>query len=112
MHPVLARPGRLIPYLAATTPLAAVLVALLAGGGRMPVGEAAAMAIPLTILFAFLSLSAFYPCRAMPLDGGRWARLLATHVTAAGLVSAVWVFLGAGLARALGEAGTFSDLPD
>jgi sensor histidine kinase YesM len=112
VHPILARRGRLVPYLAATAPLAAVLTALLAGGGRMPVGEAAALAVPMTILSAFLSLSAFYPCRATPLEQGRWLRLFATHATAAILVSAVWVFLGAGLARAIGEISTFSDLPD
>ena len=112
MHPILARRGRLVPYLAATAPLAAVLTALLAGGDRMPFGEAAALAVPMTILSAFLSLSAFYPCRATPLEQGRWVRLFATQATAAILVSAVWVFLGAGLARALGEISAFSDLPD
>ena len=113
MHPILARRGRLVPYLAATAPLAAVLTALLAGGGRMPVGEAAALAVPMTILSAFLSLSAFYPCRATPLESGRLARLFATHGTAALLVSAVWVFLGAGFARAARRGLRRSpDLPD
>jgi sensor histidine kinase YesM len=92
-------------------PLAAILTALLAGGGRMPVGEAAALALPMTLLFAFLSLSAFYPCRAMPLERGRWGLLAATHMSAALLISVVWVVAGSVLARILADMRAFPELP-
>ncbi len=112
MHPILARPGRLLAYLVATMPLAAILTALLAGGGRMPVVEAAALALPMTLISAFLSLSAFYPCRAMPLERERRGMLAVTHASAALLVSGVWVASGSGLARLLGDLPIFSGLPD
>ena len=111
MHPILARPGRLLPYLAAWLPLAAVLTALLAGTGTLPLGDAAAVALPMTILYAFLSLSVWYPCRAVPLGSARWPIFFVTHGTAALLSSAVWVFLGAALARVLGSLPSFPGLP-
>ena len=112
MHPILARPGRLGPYLAASLPLAAVLAALLMATGSLGAAEAAALAIPLTLLYAFLSLAAFYPCRAMPIGSARWPVVVATHGTAALLVAGVWVGLGTGLANLLGAAPPLADLPD
>lgn len=112
MHPILARPGRLLPYLAACLSLAAVLTALLAGTGAIPLPDAAAVAVPMTVLYAFLSLSVWYPCRAVPLDSTGWPVILATHGSAALLSSAVWVFLGAGLARVLGSVPSLAGLPE
>jgi two-component system sensor histidine kinase AlgZ len=110
MHPIFARPGRLISYLAASLPLAAVLTALLGGAGAFALGEAAAVALPMTLLYAFLSLSVWYPCRAVPLEGARWPILLATHGTAALLTSTVWVVLGEGLVRVLESLAPFAGL--
>ncbi len=109
-HPILARPGRLGPYLAATLPLAAILAALLVGTG-FSAADAAAVSVPMTLLYAFLSLAAFYPCRAMPLGRARWPLVAATHFTAAILVAAVWIVIGAGLADLLGSFDVFADLP-
>jgi two-component system sensor histidine kinase AlgZ len=111
VHPILARKGRLLPYLAASAPLAAVLVAMLARPGALPLPEAAALALPMTLLFAFLGLSAFYPARSAPARAGRIGRLVATHALASSVTSAVWVFAGAGLARLLALAPAFADLP-
>ena len=64
MHPILARPGRLNPYLAACMPLAAILTALLGRpGAGIRVYEAVAMAVPLTCAYAFMGLSVWYVCR-------------------------------------------------
>jgi len=111
-HPILARPGRLGPYLAATLPLAAVMTARLAGDGRIAPGGAAAVAFPMTLLYAFLSLAAFYPCRAMPIGRARWLSIGATHVSAAVLVTAFWLTLGAGLALLLDGVPAFAGLYD
>ncbi|MEP6769787.1 MAG: histidine kinase, partial [Acidobacteriota bacterium] len=112
VHPILARKGRLGPYLAACAPLAAVLVALLARPGALSLEEAAAVAVPMTLLYAFLGLSAWYPAKGLPLSGDRLAFLIVTHGVAAVFTSAVWVFAGAGLVRLIALAPAFALLPD
>jgi two-component system sensor histidine kinase AlgZ len=101
MHPILARKGRLAPYLAACLPLAGILAALLTRPGGFPVAQALLVAVPLMLLWAFLGLAAWYPCRSAPLKGMRILRVLATHLVAALLTSSTWVFLGAILVRVL-----------
>jgi hypothetical protein len=111
VHPILARKGRLLPYLAATLPIGGILAALLAGRGGFPLVEALALAVPMMVIYAFLGLSAWYPCRAVPLGRSPVARSVVTHLLAALLTSAVWVLLGAGLARVLAGIPQFHDLP-
>jgi two-component system, LytTR family, sensor histidine kinase AlgZ len=101
MHPVLARKRRLLPYLAATAPLGAVLTVLLARPGAYSLAQAAAVAFPLGVIYAFLGLSAWYPCRSLPLAGTKAPLLLVSHGVAALVTSAVWVLLGAGMSRLL-----------
>jgi len=112
VHPIFAGRGRLGPYLAGAVPLAGVLVALLARPGALSLGEAAALAIPMTVLYAFLGLSAWYPARSLPFRSGRVALLVATHAAAAAATTAVWVFAGAGLARLIALVPAFDGLPD
>jgi hypothetical protein len=111
VHPILARKGRLLPYLAATLPIGAILAALLAGRGGFPLLHAAALAVPMMVIYAFLGLSAWYPCRAVPLGRSPIARSVATHLLAALLTSAVWVLLGAGLARVLAFLPGLREVP-
>ncbi|HTR02187.1 MAG TPA: histidine kinase [Thermoanaerobaculia bacterium] len=111
MHPILAHRGRLAPYLAACAPLAAILTALLARPGGLFLGEAVALAVPLTFAYAFMGLSAWYPCRQAPLVRSRALPLVLTHAAAAALVSATWVGLGVLLAAALGLVPAFAGLP-
>jgi two-component system sensor histidine kinase AlgZ len=112
MHPILARKGRLLPYLAASVPLAAVLTALLARPGGFSVLEAAVLALPLSVVFGFLGLSAWYPCRSLPLERAKWPLLLASHGTAAVITSAAWVLLGAGFVRVLDVLATFGGMAE
>ena len=63
MHPILAHRGRLLPYLAACAPLAAILAALLARPGGLSIAESVVIAVPMTFAYAFMGLSAWYPCR-------------------------------------------------
>jgi hypothetical protein len=101
VHPILAEKGRLAAYLAAWIPLAVVLTALLAGPGAFSAAQAAAIAVPMALAFAFLGLSVWYPCRSAPLAGTTLFRLTMTHGAGALVTSAVWVFLGAALVRVL-----------
>lgn len=112
MHPILARKGRLLPYLAASIPLGAVLTALLARPAGYSIAEAAALSFPLALVFAFLGLSAWYPCRSLPLSRARALVLAASHGTTALLTSAAWVLLGAGIARLLDLVPEFTGMSD
>jgi hypothetical protein len=111
MHPILSRRGRLLPYLAACAPLAAILTALFARPGGLFLGEAVALAVPLTLAFAFIGLSTWYPCRQYRLGRSRLTAGIATFTVGALLASSVWVLLGAGLASVLGELKPFAGLP-
>ena len=101
-----------MPYLAAWIPLGAVLTALLGRPGAYSMAEAAALSFPLALVFAFLGLSAWYPCRSLPLVKGRAALLAVSHGTAALVTSGVWVLLGAGIARLLDLVPSFSGVTD
>ncbi len=111
MHPILARPGRLLPYLAACAPLAAIVTALLARPGGLFLGEAVALAIPLTVAYAFMGLSPWYVCRQFPLKKARIVPLVVAHALAAALIAALWVGFAAVLAAAYGVAPAFQGLP-
>lgn len=101
LHPILARKGRLAPFLSLAVPLAAVLTGLLARPGAFRFGEAVSLAWLLAFVSLFLYLSVWYISRAAPLRGGRLARTVVTHAVAAILISSVWVLTGAGAARLL-----------
>src|SRR5213075_1060283 len=111
MHPILSRFRQLGLYLLAWVPLAGILIYLL-----MREGEgwrtAAALTIPLCFMYAFLCLAAWYPCRATPLESSGFLKLALTHLTAAVMVSAVWVQLAKGLATALTRWADFAGLDE
>jgi two-component system, LytTR family, sensor histidine kinase AlgZ len=112
MHPILARKRRLLPYLAAAAPLGAVLTVLLARPGGYTVSQAASLALPLAVVYAFLGLSAWYPSRSLPLKSTKAAILVASHGAAAVVTSAAWVLLGAGVSRLLDLAPELSGIAD
>jgi hypothetical protein len=66
-------------------------------------------AFPMVVVYAFLCLSAWYPCRAMPLSDGRAEMALLTHLAAAALSALLWVgmawVLAAGFGRSTFYAG-------
>ncbi|HSP94337.1 MAG TPA: histidine kinase [Thermoanaerobaculia bacterium] len=112
MHPILARKRRLLPYLAASLPLGALLTVLLARPGAYSLAQAAAVAFPLAVVHAFLGLSAWYPCRSLPLSRAKAPVLLASHGGAALVTSAAWVLLGAGIGRLLEQVPALSGMAD
>lgn len=97
MHPILGQPRRLALYLLAWTPIAALLALLLRMPGALHWRDAIALAAPLSLVYAFVCLSAYYSCRATPLETSGVVRLLLTHLTAAIVATWIWV----GLARLL-----------
>ncbi len=111
MHPILAHRGRLLPYLAACAPLAAIVTALLARPGGLFLGEAIALAVPMTFAYAFMGLSAWYPCRQLPPNRTRVLPLVLTHSAAAALISGLWVGFAALLAGVYGLLPVFRGLP-
>jgi two-component system sensor histidine kinase AlgZ len=109
MHPVLERRSNLLLYLIAWLPPIALLALLLRYTGKFRWPEALLIAAPMAALLAFLSLSAWYLCKAFPLRDASYLRLLGIHTAAAVFSSAVWVLLGdafvSALARIPGLAG-------
>jgi len=91
MHPILSRLSRLALYLLAWIPLAALLAYLMAATGGMTRREAISMSLPLCFLYAFVCLSAWYSCRAIPSGRSTIGKLLEVHVAAALVASGLWI---------------------
>ena len=101
MHPILKDRRFLSLYLLVWLVLAAMLAALLAFPGKISATGAFVFLLPLMLVYAFMSLSAWYVCRAFPINTTTTARLLFSNVLAAFCSSAVWVLAGYGWAIAL-----------
>src|ERR1700733_11515927 len=110
MHPILADRQRLQLHLIAwglVGGLLGLLVHLLLGVGW---ADSMSFALPLGVLAAPLSLSAWYLCRALPLSRTPATRVSVTAVGAATITSAIWSALGYQWWRLL--LGTGPDLPE
>lgn len=90
MHPILSTRGHLGPYLLAWIPVAAFVAGLLVLSGAAAWPEAAVVAVPLSISHAFLCLSSWYLCRAVPVRGVPVARVAVTLAIAAASAGALW----------------------
>lgn len=97
MHPLLTRARNLGIYLLAWTPLGAMLAYLLKASGGLNWIEALALTSPLCLVYAFICLAAWYPCRVTPLETSGLPRVGLTHLLAAIIVSTLWT----GMARAV-----------
>lgn len=92
MHPILAYRGRLGPYLAAWVPLGGLMAGLLAIAGS-PWVEAAAIAFPMALIYGFICLAAWYPCKSASPHNVPFARVIATQAMAAVVSAMLWLFL-------------------
>jgi two-component system, LytTR family, sensor histidine kinase AlgZ len=110
MHPLLTRPRQLGLYLLAWLPLAGILVYLLTGSGGLNWHEAIILTLPLCLVYAFVCLSAWYPCRVVPLERSGFGKLALVHLTDAALASVLWVQIAKGLAVALARWAGFTGL--
>ncbi|HNX51587.1 MAG TPA: histidine kinase [Thermoanaerobaculaceae bacterium] len=93
MHPILARRGRLGPYLGAWTSVVVLLAGLVRLAARVSWPEAAAVVVLPGVIYGFMCLAAFYPCKSAPLRAGQLGKALTSHVLAALLTGLVWLFV-------------------
>jgi len=88
----------LLLYIVSWLALAGVLSFLLTIPGGVSISGAAIIIFPMMLLFAFVTLSSYYVCRAFPLSTPPFSRPLIS-VSAAGMISSAgWVAGGYGLA--------------
>lgn len=98
MHPILARAGRILAYLAIWILLACLLVLLFVESGHLSWIESAAIVLPLALVYSFVCLSPWYVCRMLPIGSATMQRLVLTHVSAAIFASLLWIVTGKGIA--------------
>jgi two-component system sensor histidine kinase AlgZ len=110
MHPILAEWRRLWAYLSAWALLGVLLAVLLVAATPFRWLEAAAFAVPLTILYGFVGLGSFWVCRAAPLELSGLGRALGTQLAAAFLSALLWVAAGYAWALLLDRHGPFPGL--
>ncbi|MEO7193121.1 MAG: histidine kinase [Vicinamibacterales bacterium] len=91
MHPILARFERLAAYLASWFTIG-ILVALVITRQGLSWPEALVLVLPPLLVYAFVCLSAWYVCRAMPLTSGLPA-LLTASIAAAAFAGGFWMAL-------------------
>ncbi len=107
MHPIFAGRGRLGLYLLGWSPLAALIVVLLVWRGALTWSEGLLVGLPLAYLFAYLCLSAWYLCRALPLQTGKSAAFaleaLGAHLLAAIVSAGLFALAGRGWLMLLGS---------
>jgi two-component system sensor histidine kinase AlgZ len=103
MHPLFARPKRIVLYAAASAAAGVLLAAALQRLTPRPWPDALAFAVPATLVYGFVVLSSWWVCRANPLRRG--AQAVMVQLVAALQASTVWTaasaMLAAGLSRAV-----------
>jgi two-component system, LytTR family, sensor histidine kinase AlgZ len=110
MHPILARPGRLAAYIAIWLPLGILLAALLALQGVLGWIDALLVAVPLSVSYGFLCLSAWYVTGGSPVDRMGGMRVGVTAVISSFLSAAVWLLIARGWFGLIASFGRWSDV--
>jgi two-component system sensor histidine kinase AlgZ len=110
MHPLLTPIRRFGLYLLAWLPLALILIYLMAVPGRLGWLDATVLIVPLCLIYQFVCLSAWYSCKAAPIQKSTAQRLWLTHVIAAGTLSFFWVLLAKLLAYGFSQMPSFRGL--
>jgi two-component system sensor histidine kinase AlgZ len=110
MHPLLARTNRLSIYVLAWVQISILLAYLVRLSGHLTWLAALALTFPLCVVYEFMCLSAWYSCKAAPLERSDPLRLTLTHMTAAGLISFLWMELAKLLAGGLSRFAQFGEL--
>jgi two-component system sensor histidine kinase AlgZ len=111
MHPILARPRWLAAYVAIWVPLGVLLAALLALQGALGWSDALLVAVPMSVAYGFLSLSAWYVTGGAPVERVGAARVAATAVISSFLSAAVWLMLARGWMGAIVSLTRRPDVP-
>lgn len=110
MHPLLASRQRQALYLASWAPVALLLaVAWSTASPAVDLGAALVLVAPPAVVHAFVCLSAWYVCRAMPLTAPSAPRIAAAHAGAGMLAGAVWMLAWEAWTRLLGGCPAFAE---
>lgn len=83
MHPVFSRRAWLAAYLGAAGLGAALLAVMLRVAGGLSWPQAAELAGPLALLYAFVCLTPWYLCRILPLGATNPAKIAVEHLGSA-----------------------------
>jgi two-component system sensor histidine kinase AlgZ len=120
MHPLLTRESaaniperptsRLGLYLLSWAPITAILTYLMAKPSGLGWWNATFLVVPLCLIYAFVCLSAWYSCKAAPIQSTPPRRLFVTHTVAAVLVSLLWVEVAKLIAYLLSQMRSFQGL--
>lgn len=108
MHPILGHGGRLILYLAAWLPGGLLLAAVVALVGDVAWYEAFALAFPLSQIYAFICLAAWYPGQTIPASRAHVWQAVTRHAVAAILSSSMWQLAGGAWAYLLSYLPIFA----
>ena len=95
MHPLFARPVRLLLVVAAAALFGVPLAWLLRVLEPRPWNAALAFAVPMQVFYCFIVLSAWWVCRRQLMSGGAVWAAVAAQFGAALQATSVWVALGA-----------------
>lgn len=110
MHPILGHLRQLSLYLLAWSPLTLILLYLLKSGGGLSWIQTLATVPLLALIYAFMCLSAWYSCRGTPLASSTFSRLALTHLSAALVISGIWVAIAKGWVSVLAGLDAFRGL--
>lgn len=112
IHPIFVSRERLRLYLGAWVPVSLLLALLLVVSGQLSWPEAVTLALPLSLVYAFITLSAWYVWRGAPHSAAAFGRLVGALAVAAAVSSALWLGAAAVTARILDAyVPAFADLP-
>ena len=100
MHPLLAK-GRNVLYLLVWAAMGGLLGYMLTITGRLAWQEAALLALPLALFYAFVCLAPWYMCRVLPLGEGQLPKLVGNHLAAAIAAALFWIVVAKVLGLAL-----------
>jgi LytS/YehU family sensor histidine kinase len=101
MQPLLRYWRQALIYFAVWLDFGAILGLVAAGAGHVPRLEGIALAIPVMFLFAFVCLTPYFTCRAVPLRSLAWKRLVRHHLTSTVVATALVLLIGTLLAAAM-----------
>jgi hypothetical protein len=93
MHPLLAQWRKLLAYLLAWGVLGLLIAGLIALADLASPGWALLFSLPLSAVYAFAALSAYYLCRALPYARRNWSLALLGFGGAALLLGLAWLGL-------------------
>jgi len=108
MHPIIARGDRLALYLVVCLCLGGLLAVALSRPEGLGLFQAAAILLPLAVVYGFVCLSSWYVCRATPLRTSGATTLVTNIVGSALVAGGSWLVLGRAIAWIVARIPGFS----